>query len=103
MHIPLSTQPRLVVEAIHGASASGMEGEQLLTLEDARSYACLFAYTSPSWVRGITAPERAAGRNMAEYMRIVRFLRRLLDACPSQRSYLRWWLRDALPRGPDCR
>lgn len=67
--------PRVLVEAMQRALGSG-EGarQQPLTREDASSFACLEAYGPPAWVRGITAPEAAAGRTVMEHLRIVRVL-----------------------------
>ena len=59
--------PALLVEAVQRALSSG----QPLTRADAMSYACLWAWFAPANVRGLTAPEAAAGRTVMEYMDIV--------------------------------
>jgi hypothetical protein len=59
--------PALVVEATQRASTGG----QPLTLEDARSLACLKAHEPPGIVRGWTQPCVAAGRTVMEHLGIV--------------------------------
>ena len=68
--------PRLLVEATQRALGNGSdEGrQQPLGREDAYSFACMYAWVQPGWVRGITAPEAAAGRTVMEFFHIVRAL-----------------------------
>ena len=63
--------PALLVEAVQRASSSS---GQPLTVEDARSYACLLAREGPAVVRGFTAPHAAAGRTVKAWLVIVRCL-----------------------------
>ena len=58
----MSVTPALVVEALQNASSGG----QPLTVEDARSYACLLAREAPTFVRGATASWAAGGRTAME-------------------------------------
>lgn len=62
--------PRLWLEATQGALAPG--GGQQLTLEDAYSDACLYAFDGPAWVRGITVPAATIGHSVTELFGIVR-------------------------------
>eukprot|EP01043_Picozoa_sp_COSAG02_P007842 COSAG02_NODE_242_length_27511_cov_501.886364_2_plen_191_part_00 len=68
--------PRLLVEATQRAlgNESGEGGRQPLGREDAYSFACMHAWLQPGYVRGITAPEAAAGRTVMEFLRTVRSL-----------------------------
>eukprot|EP01043_Picozoa_sp_COSAG02_P057514 COSAG02_NODE_6996_length_3236_cov_752.112209_2_plen_196_part_00 len=69
--------PRLLVEATQRralGNRSGEGGQEPLGREDAYSFACMQAWQQPGWVRGITAPEAAAGRTVMEYLRTVRAL-----------------------------
>ena len=68
--------PHLLVAATQRAlgNGSGEGGQQPLGREDAYSFACMQAWQQPGWVRGITAPEAAAGRTVMEYLRTVRAL-----------------------------
>ena len=59
--------PAIIAEAVQRASSGG----QPLTVEDARSYACISAKDGPFYVRGGTAPWKAAGRTAMEVMGIV--------------------------------
>ena len=62
--------PAIIAEAVQRASSGG----QPLTVEDARSYACLWARDGPAYVRGATVPWAAAGYTAMEFMGIVSFL-----------------------------
>jgi hypothetical protein len=42
-----------------------------LTRADARSYACAWAFLAPSWVRGMTAPLKAADFTTMEWIGLV--------------------------------
>lgn len=66
--------PRLIVKVTKRALGTGSrEGDQqLMTREDAYSFACLQAWAPPAVITGMTAPEVAAGRTVMESMRIVR-------------------------------
>eukprot|EP01043_Picozoa_sp_COSAG02_P047004 COSAG02_NODE_4461_length_5336_cov_3.180829_1_plen_238_part_10 len=79
--------PRLLVEATQRAlgNGSGEGGRQPLGREDAYSFACMCAWMSPAFVRGVTAPEAAAGRTVMEHMRTVRalFLHSIHSSTPS--------------------
>ena len=68
--------PRLLVEATQRAlgNESGEGGQEPLGREDAYSFACMTAWMPPGWVRGVTAPEAAAGRTVMEFLRTVRAL-----------------------------
>jgi hypothetical protein len=68
--------PRLLVEATQRAlgNGSGEGGRQPLGREDAYSFACMCAWMPPSFVRGMTSPEAAAGRTVMEFLRTVRAL-----------------------------
>jgi hypothetical protein len=59
--------PALIVEATQRASTGG----QPLTLEDARSLACIRAHEPPSIARGYTQPYAAVGRTVMESIGIV--------------------------------
>ena len=66
--------PRLLVEATQRAlgNGGGEGGQEPLGRKDAYSFACIYAWMQPGWVRGFTAPEAAAGRTVMEYLRTVR-------------------------------
>ena len=68
--------PRLLVQATQRAlgNGSGEGGQEPLGREDAYSFACMYAWMQPGYVRGITAPEAAAGRTLMEFFRTVRSL-----------------------------
>eukprot|EP01050_Picozoa_sp_SAG11_P026061 SAG11_NODE_6102_length_1388_cov_1.191621_2_plen_318_part_00 len=58
--------PALLVEAVQRASSGGT-----LTVDDARSYACLFAREGPAVVRGFTELCAAAGYTAMKYLGTV--------------------------------
>ena len=67
--------PRLLVGATQRALGTGISGERAqLTREDAYSFAICDAYKAPAYVRGVTAPEAAAGRTVMEWVNLVRAL-----------------------------
>ena len=76
--VVMSVTPALVVEALQNASSGG----QPLTVEDARSYACLLAWSGPANVRGLTALSAAAGYTAMEIMGIVSFFACILQPRP---------------------
>ena len=65
-----SLTPAMLTEVVQRASSAG----EPLAREDARSYACLLAWSGPHAVRGWTVPAAAAGYTVMEHMSIVRFL-----------------------------
>eukprot|EP01043_Picozoa_sp_COSAG02_P003994 COSAG02_NODE_101_length_36804_cov_125.342951_7_plen_185_part_00 len=66
--------PRLIAQATQRAleTQGSADGGQPLTYEDAYSYACLWAWAAPHGVRGWTVPQKAAGRNLMQWLDIVR-------------------------------
>ena len=74
----MSVTAALVVETVQRASSGG----QSLTVEDARSYACLWAREGPAFVRGLTAPWAAAGRTVMDYLGVVSFTPQPLRLAP---------------------
>ena len=73
-----SLTPALLVEAVQRASSSA----EPLTREDARSYACLLARDGPAVVRGLTAPCKAAGYTVMEFLGVVSFIPQPLRLAP---------------------
>lgn len=70
--------PALVVEAVQRASSSA----EPLTREDARSYACLLAFHTPTFVRGVTVPCKVAGYTALEFLGVVSFIPQPLRLAP---------------------
>ena len=62
--------PHLIAKATQRAleTQNSAEGGQPLTHEDTYSFACLHAWVPPHAVRGWTAPERAAGRTVMQWI-----------------------------------
>ena len=88
--------PRLLVETAQRAletQGSAEGGGQPLTREDAYSFACGYAWFTPHAVRGYTVPEQAAGRNVQQFLGLVRCAPLLLVLCL---AVLEW--RDVLAR-----
>ena len=60
----LNAPANILAEALRKPAAE-------LTRADARSYACTLATSCPAWVRGNTAPWKAAGFTTSEYFGLV--------------------------------